>query len=196
MSLTDCLSERRIWKDPRFLLCINCSILLIAGLYTSIKEKMRELSYLVWGLAGETQRKWGKKINLLQIIEHLILCLWYTVTRSYELTCYIHTVCGQHLGRCFVLAAPNTSPCLKSLHVFPSPLPLFIPGCKIILLRCVGQRGASRVSATCSQQAPLLHLKFQPGDRRSNPSTFNTPPDAVGAQGSHRLKVGFKVSLI
>lgn len=32
MSLTDCLGERRIWKDPRFLLCINCSIPLPVGL--------------------------------------------------------------------------------------------------------------------------------------------------------------------
>lgn len=28
MSPTDCLNEKRIWKDPRFLLCINCSVLL------------------------------------------------------------------------------------------------------------------------------------------------------------------------
>lgn len=32
MSLTDFLSERRIWKDPRFPLCINCSVSLPAGL--------------------------------------------------------------------------------------------------------------------------------------------------------------------
>lgn len=53
MSLTDCLSERRIWKDPRFLLCINCSILLTVGL---LNKGENERTWSEFGLKVERKR--------------------------------------------------------------------------------------------------------------------------------------------
>lgn len=56
---------------------------------------------------------------------------------------------------------------------------------------CVDRHGASRVSATCSQRAPVLGIRLQPGQ---NPSTFNTPPARLScarlAQG--KSKTGLK----
>lgn len=48
---------------------------------------------------------------------------------------------------------------------------------------CAGRRGASRVSATCSQRAPLLGIRLPPVDRRANPHNMEY---STGARCWHR----------
>lgn len=187
MSLTDCLSERRIWKDPRFLLCINCSVPLPVSLHLN-KRKTRELgSTFVWWRGTLTEEEEGVDIKNLGHLkldyspESLTNTHW-----EFELPFYLYTVCGLNLVRCSFLAGPQAFLCAS----ISSPC-LFIPGCKLIFLRWVGSGTEGRVSvsggvalAVCQPLAvngPLyLGLGYSLMTAGQNPSTFNTPPARRG----------------